>query len=376
MKIVIISHTEHYRTAEGNIVGWGPTIREINEVAKHFESVKHIAPLHDDAAPKSSVAYTEKNIEHIALRPTGGAGLMNKLKIVTTIPHNLKIIGQHIKDADWVQVRVPHNIGMYVLPYLSLRKKPNRWVKYAGNWGEQNAPMSYALQRWWLKKNFQHSKVTVNGVWPGDPKHIIPFENPCFTEKELAVAKKAAAAKRFDGKLSLLFVGRMEFEKGAGVLMDAINSMPNANEVFEEVVFAGDGKDFDALKAKAASLKIKCSLEGMVGRDRLNTLYDNAHLFVLPTVASEGFPKVLAEAAAHGAIPVVSDISSIAQYLRHNESAFILQTVSVESLANELAKIVAHKELNIISQQATSTADLFTFENYVHRLKTQIFTND
>jgi glycosyltransferase involved in cell wall biosynthesis len=376
MKIVIISHTEHYRTADGNIVGWGPTIREINEVAKHFDSVKHIAPLHDEAAPKSSVAYTEKNIEHVALRPTGGAGFMNKLKIVTTIPHNLKVIGQHIKDADWVQVRVPHNIGMYVLPYLSLRKKPNRWVKYAGNWGEQNAPLSYALQRWWLKKNFQHSKVTVNGVWPGDPKHVIPFENPCFTETELKEAQKIAAEKKFDGKLNLLFVGRMEFEKGAGVLMDAINAMANANEVFEEVVFAGDGKDFDALKMKTETVCIKCTLEGMVGRERLNELYAKAHLFVLPTVASEGFPKVLAEAAAHGAIPVVSDISSIAQYLKHNESAFILQTVSTESLVSELAKIVAHKELSKISRQATSTANLFTFENYVHRLQTQIFTND
>jgi glycosyltransferase involved in cell wall biosynthesis len=375
MKIVIISHTEHYRTADGKIVGWGPTIREINEVAKHFDSVKHIAPLHDEEAPKSSVAYTESNIEHVALRPTGGAGLMNKLKIVTTIPHNLKVIGQHIKDADWVQVRVPHNIGMYVLPYLSFRKKPNRWVKYAGNWGEKNAPLSYALQRWWLKQNFQHSKVTVNGVWPCDPKHVIPFENPCFTETELREAKIIAAQKKFDGKLSLLFVGRMEFEKGAGVLMDAINAIPNANEVFEEVVFAGDGKDYEALKIKAATVKIKCTLEGMVGRDRLNALYAKAHLFVLPTVASEGFPKVLAEAAAHGAIPVVSDISSIAQYLKHAESAFILQTVSIETLANAFDSILKNTELPAISQRATSTANMFTFENYVHRLKTQIFTN-
>ena len=39
MKLAIISHTEHFTDENGNLVGWGPTIREINYLAKHFEYI-------------------------------------------------------------------------------------------------------------------------------------------------------------------------------------------------------------------------------------------------------------------------------------------------------------------------------------------------
>ena len=57
MKLLIVSHTPHYQ--KGNaIVGWGPTIREIDYLAQVFDRVVHVAPLHPEAAPASSLPYT------------------------------------------------------------------------------------------------------------------------------------------------------------------------------------------------------------------------------------------------------------------------------------------------------------------------------
>ena len=46
MVLVIISHTEHYYSSNGCIVGWEPTIREINQLCDIFDIVYHVAPLH------------------------------------------------------------------------------------------------------------------------------------------------------------------------------------------------------------------------------------------------------------------------------------------------------------------------------------------
>ena len=43
MKLAIISHTEHYPNQDGDIVGWGPTITEINHLLDRFEEIYHVA---------------------------------------------------------------------------------------------------------------------------------------------------------------------------------------------------------------------------------------------------------------------------------------------------------------------------------------------
>ena len=84
MRIVIISHTEHYRDKNDHIFGWGPTIRELNFLAqeKLVKEIIHIAPLHQGPIPKSSMAYTESNIKFESLKPSGGHGL-KKLSLIT-----------------------------------------------------------------------------------------------------------------------------------------------------------------------------------------------------------------------------------------------------------------------------------------------------
>ena len=37
MKLAIISHTEHYKLPDGSIVGWSPTVNEINHVLEIFD---------------------------------------------------------------------------------------------------------------------------------------------------------------------------------------------------------------------------------------------------------------------------------------------------------------------------------------------------
>jgi glycosyltransferase involved in cell wall biosynthesis len=374
VKLVVISHTEHFQ--KGNqIVGFGPTVREINFIANHFEKVVHVALFFKGVeASGNAIAYTEENIQFVPLVPAGGQGLKNKIDIIRSIPQNLKIVHNAIKDADWVQLRLPHNIGLYLLPYFWIKSKPNRWVKYAGNWADPKPPLAYRIQRWMLKKNCHSGKVTVNGVWPEQPKHILSFENPSLTSDEMAVARDFALKKNFDVKLKLLFAGRMDAQKGAGIILDAINKLDTSELLFDELVFAGDGKDYETLKQQATGIKLKCTFTGMLTRKQLNEYYAKAHLFIFPS-SSEGFPKVVAEAAAFGCIPICSDVSALKQYFQDGVSAKILKQTTVEELLNCLKNLNNPNELKRISMEALNVAMLFSYERYIARVKTEILEN-
>src|SRR5690606_21733270 len=119
MKLAIISHTEHYKQPDGTIVGWGPTVSEINHLAQDFEEIVHIAFLHSGAPPQSSLPYTSKNIKFVPLKPVGGKGMGAKLSVVFSIPKIIATVRKTLKRVDVFQLRTPTGIGVFLIPYLT-----------------------------------------------------------------------------------------------------------------------------------------------------------------------------------------------------------------------------------------------------------------
>lgn len=364
MKLVVISHTEHYKSENNEILGFGPTVREINHLGQSFEKIYHVAPLHKKLPPNSALPYNSRNIYYVPLKPTGGRRFIDKLSIIYLAPYNLYKIFKAISKADVIHFRAPTSMGIFVLPLISLHKKP-KWIKYAGNWVQENPPLSSLFQRWWLKNNFQNSKVTINGSWDNLPNHILSFENPCLTEIELECANKEASEKEYSKKINICFVGRIEKEKGASILLDAImllTSLDNLNAVY----FVGEGNLKEHLEKKAAEFSSKNIFTGILSRDRLNEIYTKCHIFCLPS-DSEGFPKALAEAAAYGCVPIVSDISAIGQYI--DESNGYLVKADAQSIAEILENVL--KERSQLIEKAIEVVKLsrkFTYQRYIHRI--------
>jgi len=370
MKLAIISHTPHYRTGK-KISGWGPTIREINHMSIMFDEVYHVAPLHNESAPPSSIGYNNEKIRFIPLEPYGGNTFSEKFSIITTMFRNLKIIKHILNKVDWAQFRAPTAMGLYVLPYLSIRNDPKRWVKYAGNWKMQDPPISYRFQKWWLENNFQKSKVTVNGYWENQKPHILNFENPCFDNAELDKAKKIAFEKDYNNKITLCFAGSLSKNKGVDLILEALKQTSNKSEI-KEMVFAGDGKDRKSYENMAGDIDMKIVFRGFLSRSELEIIYGESHLIILPS-ESEGFPKVIAEASSYGCVPVVSDISSIGQYFDDTNS-YLLKKRTPEEIAGKIDEAINNRtRLKEKSLECVNLAGLFTYENYNTNLKEKIF---
>ncbi len=366
MKLLIISHTEHYTQGE-TIVGWNPTVREIDELATVFETVTHLAPLHYSKAPQSAMAYRAANIHYQPLFPSGGDGFLNKLKILFYAIPNLIKINRACKKADLIHFRAPTNLGVYTLPFLWFYKNKKQWIKYAGNWVQQKKPWSYRFQKWWIEKNFNRAIATINGRWENQPQHIITFENPCLTQDEYTSAKKTE--KNWEGKLRICFAGALHPEKGALKIIEAINTMEDIEQVFDKIMIAGDGKERE--KLERAPCKIPIEMKGFLSKQALFNVYAQAHVIVLPS-QNEGFPKAIAEAMAFGCIPLVTNVSCIGQYVQHSISGFLLSGNNVKELSTQLREIgrTERKALIDISDKAKDISGLFTYEHYISKIKT------
>ncbi|HLT53728.1 MAG TPA: glycosyltransferase [Flavobacteriaceae bacterium] len=370
MKLTIISHTEHYKMPDGTIVGWGPTISELNHLAKDFEEIYHIAFLHPGTPPPSSLPYTSQNIKFVPLQPVGGKGLNAKLKIIRNIPIILNKVRKTLKCVDVFQLRTPTGIGVFLIPYLTLFTNKKGWYKYAGNWNQDNPPLGYALQRWMLKN--QKRKVTINGSWPKQPKHCLTFENPCLTEKEREDGLQIIQKKSFEPPFTFCFVGRLEDAKGVQRIIDAFGALDSLGGI-KTIHFIGDGEKKELYQQQCENLKLPVVFHGFLERQQVFGIYKNSHFLMLPSTASEGFPKVIAEAMNFGCLPIVSQVSSIAQYI-NMRNGFIVNPCTAEEL-NRILKKLSALDTEILKLKAIAShkvAKDFTFENYRHRIESEI----
>jgi glycosyltransferase involved in cell wall biosynthesis len=374
MKLAIISHTEHYLDKDGSVAGWGPTVREINYLATHFDKIYHVACLHEGTPPPSSLEYVGDNIEFVPIPPSGGNTFMAKLSVLRTMPLVIRAVNSVITKVDYFQLRLPTGMGTYLLPWLIFKKPKARfWVKYAGNWAQENPPFGYAFQRWFLKKNYLKCRVTINGHWPGQPSHILSFENPCLTEEERIEGVIALNNKNYGGKLNFIFVGRVEEDKGVGRIIEAFRDFRPSDRV-GKIRIIGDGPERKKYERLAARYGLDVSFLGFQSRLELNELYKESHVLLLPSSASEGFPKVIAEGANYGCIPIVSDISCLSQYIQSCINGFVLPSQDVESIKFcIIAMLNLHNtELKAIAIKSRELGSLFTYDFYSQRIKQEI----
>ncbi len=370
-KLVIISHTPHYQVGD-QITGWGPTVEEINQISKNWKEVVHIACFYkSEISVGGGLPYTAPNVRFVPIPPFGGADIWSKLAVFLKIPKILEPIKKETKTATHVQLRVPTGMANILLPWFSIKKRPYTfWVKYAGNWKEPNPPLGYAFQQWWLSRNLTKCRVTLNGMWPDQPKHCYSFENPCLTDEEISEGETVGSNKQFSAPYTLIFVGRLDRSKGVDTILEAI---PDLDRSFiESIHFIGDSPDRKKYEEMSKDSKIPCIFHGYLPRQKIHPLLAISHFLLLPS-ESEGFPKVVAEGACYGAIPIVSSVSSIPHYI-NDSNGFLWK--SRESYAEILNKALHENEETLLtkSRQILKLAPLFTFSHYFHSLKTKIFS--
>jgi glycosyltransferase involved in cell wall biosynthesis len=316
--------------------------------------------------------YSSKRVRLIPVPPAGGDTLSEKANVLTVGRQYAAAIMRELREldreADVVHVRCPAPISLVALMLMSVLRSPRkRWVKYAGNWYPGYVDSTgYAIQRWWLKRNFSRAKVTVNGRWPDQPRHITSLVNPCLTRDELDEGRNQSATKPPLAPLRLIFVGQVNEKKGVGRALKIVQRLVDRGlDVTLDII--GDGPHRAQFEAQAASeLGGKVTFHGWVPRTALAPYLMQAHLMLFPS-ESEGWPKVLSEGMAYGVVPVASNVGSIPQYLREAGVGVAFDPHDLDSF---VTAIIAYARITnrwqIESKQAISAAERFSYHAYLN----------
>lgn len=370
-KLTIVSDTALYEK-DGSYYGFNPVVREIEEIEHYFDEIIWIGFKREDKVGDLSMQkINSPKIKMVLLKTVGGKDIFSFLNIILNYPLMLLVIYKNIKSADVIHTRAPsHPALIGVLLSFWFRNKI-WWNKFAGNWAQVNPPKSYGFQRWLFKKA-NHTNVTINGFWPNQLKHCHSFENPCLTQEDIRLGKQIAATKTFDGSYIFSFVGRLEDAKGVSRIIEGLRAIPD--DKIKEVHFVGNGDKMEHYKSETSFLGDKVVFHGFLDKKGVHTILAKSHFFLLPSTASEGFPKVIAEAACYGTIPAVSDVSSISHYI-NSDNGFLWKVQSTVSYTEVLQNAInSHPDvLKHLSERSLTLAELFTFDNYKQKLQRLVF---
>jgi glycosyltransferase involved in cell wall biosynthesis len=140
----------------------------------------------------------------------------------------------------------------------------------------------------------------------------------------------------------LLFAGRLQREKGADLLLDA---MPAVIQRFPEVhlTVLGEGPEEPGLRAQAARLGIVQHVDFPGYRECPWSYFSNADLFVLPS-RNEGMPNALLESLALGTPAVASlCVGGIREILASNPQLVVVPPEEPAALAQGIISALEAK---------------------------------
>jgi glycosyltransferase involved in cell wall biosynthesis len=200
--------------------------------------------------------------------------------------------------------------------------------------------------------SFTRSTLVENGIQESGVT-VIPYGVDTARFQPAAVKPHRA-----DGKLNLLFVGRINQRKGLKYLLEALR-MLNSESV--HVTICGRVVDgLDLFKPFASQIDIRPS----VSHAELVSAYQSADLFVFPSVA-EGFGQVLLESLACG-LPILSTTHTAApDLIEHGVQGFVVEPRRPDLLAERIDWALTHrKELSEMARQARHCAEQFTWQRF------------
>ncbi len=164
-----------------------------------------------------------------------------------------------------------------------------------------------------------------------------------------------------DGKINIVFVGRMEKRKGLHYLLGAYNKLKKENDNIRLIV-VGSGK---TLRKAYETYVRKENLQDVVfiGEVAFNDLprwYQTADIFCSPATGEESFGMVLLEAMALGKPIVASANEGYSTVVTNGKEGILVTPKSVDELEAALKKLIDDGDL----RQQMGQAGLETVKQY------------
>jgi glycosyltransferase involved in cell wall biosynthesis len=181
------------------------------------------------------------------------------------------------------------------------------------------------------------------GIVPEERIHIVPN----FADDGLFSTPERIAAKFGQRPLRLLFLSNLLPGKGHEELVQAFFALDAETRAAIEIDFAGGFETEDQKERFLAGIAGVPNIcyHGTVIGERKRQLFDQAHVFCLPTYYPyEGQPISILEAYASGCAVISTDHSGIPDVFRDDVNGFLVSKRSVPDLQRAIARAVAEPD--------------------------------
>ena len=144
--------------------------------------------------------------------------------------------------------------------------------------------------------------------------------------------------------VNLLFVGRLEYQKGLDVLIRALSVVKAKHRVTLMVIGTGSLMDDYRNLAKQYKVNDIMYFKGYIPPDELPPFYRAADIFVCPS-RYESFGLTFAEAMAAGLPVVATDVTAIPEVVVDGETGILVPPDNSNALSLGIEKLIENVEL-------------------------------
>ncbi|MBM4434173.1 MAG: glycosyltransferase family 4 protein [Chloroflexi bacterium] len=172
-----------------------------------------------------------------------------------------------------------------------------------------------------------------------------------------------------DGKVNILFVGRLEPRKGAMYLLRAY-ALLRRHRPDTRLIFVSAGRQLGAMRRFVRENGLTDVLfAGRVGDVDKARFYRTADIFCAPSTGQESFGIVLLEAMAAGRAVVASDIHGYKKVVQRSVTGLLVEPKDPEALCRALTQLVDDPSLRErLGQAGAARAREFDWEHVARQL--------
>ena len=199
------------------------------------------------------------------------------------------------------------------------------------------------------------------------------FENEKFNPISvihLGIKIDKKIVKDFDNK-SILYIGRLEEEKGVIYLIKAmraiVNKIPDCR-----LTIIGDGQCKGLLLNSIHKFKLENNIiiKQKIPHFEVNRFYKKSSLLIIPSVVNESFGLVGLEAMSAGIPVIASRVGGIPEWLVDGKTGYLVKPANSKQIAKKVIYLLSNKELiKRMGENARKRAKQFSIEKHVKEIE-------
>lgn len=302
-RLGVVTHVPHWQV-NGSLLAYEPYVREMDVWSELFEHVVICAPRGEGPPQGNLAAYGGTNVAWRPVDYSMGWTGRARLHRLTQLPAMAWTLDRLIRDTDIVLLRSPGHPALVARPLVRAHRRTSitKWAGYFGAFEGERLPSRVerrlaARDRW---------PVLVYG--PSSHAHLVSFSPALMTREELDRAAQLGRGRTWSPPWRMLSVGRLLPVKGFDLALAGLARLrAERPELDWRYTLVGDGPAAADLRgmAEQSGISDRVTFTGALPFESVQEHYGAAHLVIMPGV-KEGWPKPVAEAWAHGAVPVAA----------------------------------------------------------------------